>query len=775
MSKYQKIILVFTILATSMAATAQLAMGGWRTHFSYNSIEKLAFAENKVFALTSGALMAVDQRDESLKLYSKITGLNDNNIQFIACDKQNSKLLIVYNNGNIDVMLENSIINIPDFYLKQSTASKHINHILFADNMAYLSTDFGILLVNMKKYEIAETFYIGSNGVDVKVLATAVLDSKIYAISENNIYFADKNSPNLNNYETWQILPQPAGSIANNNKIFTFGNRLFLHNGVSLFYKDINTDFTQLANLTAQSVFENSGQMIVKTADNQLVAVNQNFEKQNLNFPQQISDAYYDATADLYWFATSNDGVVKFAQNTSTGSILNSFKPDGPAANIPYELSFAGQKLFMVNGGVWDRTYDRAGYVSIFENNKWTIITPEEIEQKTGQYPKDFMNVAVDNENPTHFFVTSFASGLYEFENNQAIKRYHSQNSILQTVPGYESQPTYYTWLNGAIFDAEGNLFVVNMNVQANFKIKLKNGNWTQLAYPGGGKQNFSKLLISNRNPNQKWVMSMRYAPGIMIFDDGGTLSNQSDDRSAFINTFTDDEHQIIPANYYSMAQDKNGTIWIGTEQGPLIFANLENVFEPGYTCSRIKIPRNNGTNNADYLLQSEKITAIAIDGGNRKWLGTANSGVYLLSENGIETIRHFTAENSPLPSNNILSIAINPVSGEVFFGTENGLISYQSDASESNNTFDNLHVYPNPVRPQHKGMITVSGLLPDTRVKITDITGNLIYETTSNGSIAVWDGKNLYGNRVATGIYLAICVTEDGSQSSITKIMVIN
>ena len=213
----------------------------------------------------------------------------------------------------------------------------------------------------------------------------------------------------------------------------------------------------------------------------------------------------------------------------------------------------------------------------------------------------------------------------------------------------------------------------------------------------------------------------------------------------------------------------------MGTNKGPLLFSNTENVFEEGYTCSRVKIPRNDGTNQADYLLVDEEIKAIAIDGANRKWIGTTTSGVYLLSANGQETIHHFTVDNSPLQSNEIMSIGINPVSGEVFIGTGAGLVSYQSDAAQGASALENVYAYPNPVREDFEGIITITGLVENTQVKITDLNGNLVCETVSNGSIATWDGKDAFGRKVNTGIYLALCITEDGKDSAVAKIMVIN
>lgn len=278
--------------------------------------------------------------------------------------------------------------------------------------------------------------------------------------------------------------------------------------------------------------------------------------------------------------------------------------------------------------------------------------------------------------------------------------------------------------------------------------------------------------------------MSVRSIPGICVFDDNGTLTNQTDDKSTFISDFiypeTDKNNQttavkVSPGSILCMAQDKNGVVWVGTEQGPFLFSNLTKVFDTDYTCSRVKIPRNDSTNLADYLLKDEKIKAIAIDGANRKWIGTESSGVYLMSENGQETIQHFTTSNSPLLSNDILSIAINPKSGEVYFGTGLGIISYQGDAVEAGETFGDVHAYPNPVREGYNGVITITGLVKDTQVKITDIAGNLVCETVSNGSIAIWDGKDVHGRKVSTGVYLAICANADGTQSTITKILVIN
>lgn len=264
----------------------------------------------------------------------------------------------------------------------------------------------------------------------------------------------------------------------------------------------------------------------------------------------------------------------------------------------------------------------------------------------------------------------------------------------------------------------------------------------------------------------------------IFSFDDNGTLDNISDDKTVTLTKVYDQDNKEInfcgSANLRSIAQDKNGALWVGTTEGLFLINDPNKMFNNNFRVYRIKIPRNDGTGLADYLLGTEEIKAIVVDGANRKWIGTASSGIYLVSEDGLETIHHFTSENSPLLSNAIQSIAINEQTGEVFIGTGNGLISYQSDAIEGGNKFKNVRAYPNPVRPEYNGIITITGLVADTQVRITDINGYLIYETQSNGGVATWNGCNASGEKVATGVYFAHCVSADGKQKHITKILII-
>jgi hypothetical protein len=562
-------------------------------------------------------------------------------------------------------------------------------------------------------------------------------------------------------------------------KISSFAGKLILHRGDKLYSFSTSNGWQDiLTNISAQNVSFSDKKLIIYTSEQAMYFVDEALNTKLVENLGEVKDVTYDAENDTYFMAANSKGVVSLSN--TTGAKPKFYKPLGPAVNSPWSMTFAGEKLFVVPGGVWERFYENPAHVMIFDekkfgNDKWVNIDNKKIEKKTGYKCVDFVSIAVDPFDSNHYFATSYSSGLYEFRDTTLVKWHNSTNSGLKEL----GNDRMYHMTDGIKFDAIGNLWALNSNSPEGIHVLKKDGNWVNYNYQEARSlPNMKSILISNQNANQKWVNCSRYTPGLLIFDDKGTLDNMNDDSKRFIESFNDTDNEggkISPALFYCLAQDHNGVVWCGTDEGPLLFYNTNKAFDSDYTCSRVKIPRSDGTGLADYLLQSDKVKAIAIDGANRKWLGTENSGVYLMSENGQETLQHFTETNSPLLSNDIMSIAINPITGEVFFGTSSGLVSYQSNAVDASETFTNVHAYPNPVREDYNGIITITGLVKDTQVKITDLNGNLICQTTSNGGIATWNGKNINGNKVSTGIYLVICANQDGTQSAITKIMVIN
>ena len=779
------LILLYSFTLTSYS---QVAMGKWNTHFAYNSVSQIAQSDNKIYAVSDGALFSVDKLDGNMEFYSKLSGLNDANISRIEFDSVGKQLLIIYINGNIDVLGSGGITNIPDFYNKQMSSTKDVNQIQFYNNRAYLSCNFGIIVLNMQKKEVADTYFIGPNASEVKVLNTTVNNGTIYALAASTIFSASVSDPHLVNYAEWTTLTGLPGS-GNLQNISSFGGQLILLRGDYLYKQEADNSWsTILPNVSVTNFNVSNSSLNVFTA-NSVYLIDNLYNIKQVNDLGTISDVEFDVQKSTYYFAANSMGIISYKQTGTETPVTSYFKPMGPAVNLPWNLTFAGDKLFVVPGGRWGAQSFIPGVLMMYEKGIWTNIQGKTIQDITGQKVLDFMNVAIDLTPPTdpnvpkysHFFVSSYGTGLYEFKNNIFTNWFNNTNSTLETI--IPRDPYNYIRLDGAVFDTHGNLFMTNSGVSEGIQVLLADGTWKKLYYSQASSvPTLGTILISNQN--QKWVTSVRSKPGLFVFDDNGTVSDQNDDKSVFISPFIFPEQDnngqtklvpIYPIQVNSVAQDKNGVVWVGTDVGPFLFSNLSKVFDPEYTCSRVKIPRNDSTNLADYLLVGENIQAIAIDGANRKWLGTKASGVYLMSENGQQTIQHFTVSNSPLLSNNIMSLAINPISGEVFFGTDQGIVSYQSDANEAGNTFGDVYVYPNPVRQGFTGVITITGLIDKTQVKITDINGHLICETVSNGSIATWDGKDVHGRKVSTGIYLAICANTDGTQNAITKILVIN
>lgn len=757
-----------TIASTAWAE--QMAMGSWRSHLAYTNTQIIAQTPDKIYGLSGGALYAVGKDDNAIELLSKITGLNDNNISYIAYSDEMRMLVVAYANSNIDLLTEDGIYNITDLYRKNMTGSKTINHIYCTGRTAYLSCGFGIVKLDLAKHEIADTYIIGEGGQSTEVLSLAENEGIWYATTSNAVMTAPVVGANLANFENWTAIATPA--TGKNNKYATvYDNSLYLLQSDSTLYKRNADTWNKYRNDVIAVNADGRRLFISKPLQFQAITAtgSQTFNNSNIYM------AVYDSINNQIWAAGNTAGIAKIDLASKGTSI---FCPNGPAVNYAWRIRYCNDKICVVPGGYAAVYKYRPGYVMQFHEQQWENIFEWDFQQAFGLTPLDISDVAIDPNNNAHMYAASFGFGLFEILDGKPIKHYTTQNSGIES---YVLNKTYpYIWVDALQYDKQGNLWIGNLSVSKNnIKVLLKGSN-KMVGLKNAATapiERMTHLLISSVNPNQKWVLSLRTPAGIGVFDDNGTIENQSDDQAMFVSKFTDQDGNAITNDYlYTMVQDNKGTIWVGGTDGIFIITNPNNVFKNNaMTTSRIKIPRNDGTNLADYLLDGVQVNAIAVDGSNRKWIGTETNGVFLVSEDGLETIHHFTSENSPLLSNTVISIGINEKTGEVFFGTGNGLISYQSDATAGNETFTNVHAFPNPVREDYSGLITITGLVTDTRVKITDVAGNVVYETISNGGVATWDGNRQGGERVATGIYLAMCFSPDGKQHETTKILVIN
>lgn len=740
-------------------------MQQWKLHASYTNMQRVVQTPTRVYALADGALFSVDKQDESITEWNKSTGLNGSTIAHIAYDEKTKQLIIGYLDGRIDLLSESGeVVAMLDLFHKANTFSVTINSIFTHDGKAYLSMPFGIVSINIAKAEIEDTYYIGENAEDVDVQFVTILKDSIYAASETDLYVASI-CDNLVDYNYWHMRSLPGSHsiqqmCATNGKLCVLQeNKLYVAN---------NSQW-QCVQDSLEWLSASSPLMAYKTNVG-VISIDTDWHHTRIsNYGSK--DALYDATNRAYWLATPYYGVQRLQNGTQ------SYKPEGPITNNGYRLKYDNGCLFVAPGGRWAVQSFLIGNMSVYDGEKWHGLPAWDTYMQCGSYPIDIVSCAAAKDATGHFYAASYGRGVYEFKDYKAVKQYGPHNSTLSSA--IEDNPDSYTRTDGAMVDENGNLWVLNTGDNSHpIHIMTPQGTWHSLDMYSEGRQIHLttpwEITVDKRDNHYKWIIDQREVK-VCLFYDGGTPTNNSDDRYMSRSIFYDqDGLQLAPSALYCLAQDANNDIWLGTPAGIIIIPSSEDFFTSN-TCYRIKIPRNDGTNLADYLLGTEQINCIAVDGANRKWIGTETSGLYLMSADGLTTEAHFTTENSLLPSNTILSVAINPTTGEVFVGTGNGIASYRSDASAPQDDFSNAYAYPNPIRPNYQGVITITGLMENTTVSIVDAGGNLICKTRSNGGTAVWDGKNQQGERASSGVYTALCNAGDGKSHTVVKILVMN
>ncbi|MCF6356735.1 MAG: T9SS type A sorting domain-containing protein [Draconibacterium sp.] len=459
------------------------------------------------------------------------------------------------------------------------------------------------------------------------------------------------------------------------------------------------------------------------------------------------------------WIADSENVLVRISDSNFEKAF-----PSGPLDNDVFSLYQSNSGLWISPGGLigWE-----APRFQRFGNDVWDYFTKNSNPELDGFF--NILSIAVDPLDENHFFVASWGGGLLEYQNDEFVKRYTNNNSPLETaLPQQPDEP--YVRIGGLDFDTEGNLWITNAAVAHNLHKLSPAGEWESFVLPKiANLWNTGEVLVNKYD--DKWVLVLR-GNDIYVADKTGKNRKQLLVTSYFNNGQSEIYNRMN--DVYSIAEDNKGAIWVGTSKGVALYNSPSRIWDSETMyATQPSLDLNDGVYHP--LLATETVTAIAVDGANRKWFGTKESGVFLISENGDKEVLHFTKDNSPLLSNQINAISINQKSGELFFGTDKGLISYQGNAISGKTTYDNVYVYPNPVRETYDGPITVTGLIENTDIKITDISGNLVYKTTSLGGQAVWDGTNLNGNRVKTGVYLVFCNDENGEETHITKLLFIN
>jgi Two component regulator propeller len=770
-----------------MLVRAQMpAIGEWRDHFNYRRTVAVSADGPVAYCATRNAIFKYDALTGETERFTKVNALSDVGIQSIRWNPVLKGLLVGYANGNLDWVTKDAVVNLGDIRRSNVVGDKTIYHIRFQAEKAFLGCGFGVVVVDLLRREVTETWYIGDGGTAVRVNATTEYQDSIYAATEEGLFVAWKNSNNLASFTNWKKrtdIPRSSGPF---HLLAPFAGKLAVgfrndtpENDDSLFVLGTtwsSVDVLAEKSMRSAEVSTDSSFLVVSYAGGALclgpdlqpvVPPLEYFSTAGYMDPAQ---AVHEGVGHRLWLADKEYGLQRMEVS---GDELRP-QPNGPKSNNARRIAASQGHTYVATGGntgIWTNLYWKEG-VHRFKEGSWrSMDLGSDALLRGGNFfglaVNDFMNVAIDPQDPQHAFVGTWDDGIVEMYDGRAVALIGLGNSSLQEDVSYPGDSVVR--VAGLDFDDQGDLWVSNANCPNVIAVRTSDNNWRSFA-PGallGGNFLVADLLAASNG--FKWVVRPR-GGGLLVMNDGGTVDDISDDQYRVLNNQAT-TGGLPSADVFCLAEDKDGEIWVGTGQGPAIFYAPDAIFSgDDYDAQQIRVEAGNVV---ELVLASESINAIAVDGADRKWLGT-NSGLYVLSDDGTEQLMHLTTENSPLPSNIVLALAIDDSNGEVFIGTDVGLMSYRSDALGAALESNCATVFPNPVQPTYSGPIAITGLVADSQVRITDLAGNVVFRTRSLGGQAIWPGTDLEGNRVATGVYVAMASDMTGKEACNTKILVV-
>jgi len=743
----------------------------WRMHLPYNDGKIVSGGTDLVYCATRYALSSYKKSDGSVQRYSRLTGLSDFEITTIRYSKEDHLLLIAYESSDIDLLYDDgSVINLPDIKLKNIVGGKGINSIFFLDHTAYLSCDFGIVVVNLNRHEIKDTYYIGAGGTSVTVHQFVSSGPLFYAATEKGLYHANSSDPTLFNFEAWTH-DTTMYLLADPDKPFT-GVTYFQGNVIAIYNDTMKLAYngSNWSRLTTDG-YSQSGLDVI----NGYFVLKNYFSVEIYDSPQNRIALFYEnlypngLPVDAYrdvdgtnWIADGKNGLVK---NTNAG--FENIYLNSPSGIGAFAMDAGSEGIWVAGGGlVGTGCPEHSDYGSYWFNaNEWKSFNKQTDPLYNSLGDKCNINLAVDPNDGKHAYVGMRSSGLMEYGPSGGITIYNSSNSTIRPIDGDPGS----TWIGGVDFDGNGNLWVLSNLNSGQLAERTTSGAWKSFNL-GAAYNGYYMFNLMADSYNQKWCNAR--GAGVVVFNENDP-ANPSDNLVTFLTTVPGKGG--LPSNdIYSIVEDKDQAVWIGSSAGVFVIYNPGNIFSGGnYDAQKILIEQDG---HAQYLLETEIVTAIAVDGANRKWFGTNSSGVYLMSADATKLIHTFNTDNSPLPSNSIASIAIDPITGEVFFGTsDKGICSYRADATEGGEACGDYYVFPNPVRHEYHGPIAITGLVGNASVKITDVSGQVVYQAKANGGEAVWNGNNFDGERAQTGVYIVFVTNDDGSETCVTKMVFTN
>ncbi len=710
-----------------------IPIGRWRTHISFNSIHSVSLSSNKVYAAASNGVMVFDQTDNSLSTITKLDGLSSTGITQVAVDQLRQQVLIAYNDGDLDILRTGEIINFDRLKTSATiTGSRRINHIAVNGNFAYLSADYGLVVFDLIQLEVKETWRdLGPTGEKIKIYQSTFFSDSIFLATEQGVLAGDMED-NLLDFNNWRRFSTGAfnGDIQSitmfNNNVYAAINGSGIHR-----YENGNWSLSSfLPGLTYRNITAGSTKMFITEGGN-LHTVN----TLNIVTPVTTSKiikpmiAFEDATNKL-WIGDDRNGLV-----SDKSGAFESYVSNGPSFSGGLRLKYdaASATVFAVSGGY------TSGFSALLNKEYLNAFTSGNWKQETFFANQDLTDVEISGN---RMFLSSFGKGIQVVENGAVIFQDETTCSAITALA----------------FSSAG-VWATNYGSAQSLNLLKSDNTWELFSFPAIAASRYVTELAVDYAGNMWMVLNPGNGGGILVFD-------KEANQTAYL-TEVSGSGGLPSRSVYSIAIDRDGQVWVGTAAGVAYFPDPSRVFGAGINAVKPFFENR-------FLLRDEKITSIEVDGGNRKWMGTER-GVWLFNPFGEKQIYNFNAANSPLLSDKIVDMEINSQSGEVFFITDAGIVSFRSDATASDAAFHNVKIFPNPVTAGFNGQVGISGLASDAFVKITDVSGKLIWQTQANGGTATWNVRDYNGRRAATGMYLVFSTTQDGSESVVAKIAVVD
>ena len=788
--------LFISFLLTQDVQGQNVPIGTWQSYLSYKNGKTLAVVDQEVWVGTqSSYLMAYDLEDASLTRLNNLQGFAESEVAVIRHNPDKNWTLVAYDNANIDFISEDKFLNIPDIKNTILPGDKSIYEIHFIDDLAYLATGFGIVVLNLEREEIKDTYYIGVGGEPLQVFDITSNETHLMAATAEGVFYAELSNPNLSNFNNWQVYEESDGlPIKSMSNIHNDGTKILTATKGTLYELDeanntwnflydanenqnVEEGTWEIVGVTGNSselvlceafivVSEETGRsvrggqvILLDQANNETIV----YDGANLQRPQE---AAID-NQDRIWIADNFVGLVEINAN---GEQQYPRRPIEPRSNRIWALEVDGEGFWVAPARLtsgWSGNSDFTG-AYFYENGKW-----ENFISENGA--KDILDVAIHpNGNTT--YLASYENGLIELKTTDGTTTetlYDSSNSSIQKTEGDVRHR-----VSGMAFDKQNNLWISNYGAPEPISVFTTDGEWQSYLPVRNNGTNYSLNPVERANKgfteivvdnfNNKWFVVRNV--GVMVSTCQDPLNCGPGDYRLFKHI---DFRNGIPTNDVNcLVQDLEDEIWVGTDDGLAVFFCTSNPLNDNCEFSKPIIPVTE--DEGAYLLTGVRVNTIAVDPADRKWIGT-DQGIQVLSSDGKESIQTFNIDNSPLISNIIRDIVINGQTGEVIIGTDKGVMSYRAEATSTNFVQpEEVLVYPNPVRENYEGPIAIKGLARGAIIKITDVSGNLVFETEALGGQAIWDGRDYLGQRARTGVYLVLSSNEDGTQTIATKFFLV-